>query len=495
MTVNQDSSTDGGQWRHQVACRIADELRIDPSTSRHAKVSSLLHAFRTQGIHSDIGDMKKALSAQGVVLGSPRPEISRRDVLDLHLDPDVDQGDHPMGGPGVRVSLWSRGAAGRLEPLLSSNEPKAASSDVVRWFDVDPRGGEPSEDDVHELTNRLKTWCPGLNKIMVRDLLTPDVQPKTETYGDERTGVRTVSVPALIAREVPDEDDDFDDLDEQLIVQMVELVIGPGWLITCWHRSRTLVGRGVVHDGPPVLLEPFLGYVSYRWTQDTAMHDGSSQPKDAGDLAAYLARSLVATYGASLRMFQRWVSSWEVEFYKALGDSGGQTSAGGPGERKTLKAAAAEISNFLSLVGEFSRSVNAFKLAGEEMPNNTWFADHEDTGDGDSEEAIPSKEAAALALSVEAATTKLAQLSEEIRADMDLLMLQSQARQQESSERLQGYLGKVTGLVLVPTFVAGLFGANTALPEGGTWAGFVIMVVLMVVSAAISYMVIRKLLR
>ncbi len=348
---------------------------------------------------------------------------------------------------------------------------------------------------MHELTARLKTWCPGLNKIMVRDLLTPDVQPKTETYGDERTGVRTISIPALIAREVPDDDDDFDEIDEQLIVQMVEMVIGPGWLITCWHRSRTLVGRGEVHDGLPLLQEPFMSYVSYRWTQDTKVRSGSGEPNGAGDLGAYLARSLVATYGASLRMFQRWVSSWEVEFYKTLGDQGGHASQSRPGERKTLKAAAVEISNFLSLVGEFSRSVNAFKLAGEEMPNDTWFAEHEGARKGDPTKTVHTDESAALTSSVDAATAKLAQLSEEIRADMDLLMLQSQARQQESSERLQGYLGKVTGLVLVPTFVAGLFGANTALPEGGTWAGFVIMVVLMVVSAAISYVVIRKLMR
>jgi Mg2+ and Co2+ transporter CorA len=193
-------------------------------------------------------------------------------------------------------------------------------------------------------------------------------------------------------------------------------------------------------------------------------------------------------------MFQRWVSFWEVEFYKTLGDQSGQQDSG-QGERKSLKAAAVEISNFLSLVGEFSRSVNAFRLAGEEMPNDTWFADREDATDGHRHQTVTGDEAKALTSSVEAATTKLAQLSEEIRADMDLLMLQSQARQQESSERLQGYLGKVTGLVLVPTFVAGLFGANTALPEGGTWAGFAIMVVLMVISAATSYMVIRRVMR
>jgi hypothetical protein len=76
---------------------------------------------------------------------------------------------------------------------------------------------------------------------------------------------------------------------------------------------------------------------------------------------------------------------------------------------------------------------------------------------------------------------------------MDLLMLHSQATQQESAERLQGYLGKVTGLVLVPTLVAGLFGANTQLPGLGSWMGFEIMLILMVLSAIAVYLAIHKL--
>jgi len=63
---------------------------------------------------------------------------------------------------------------------------------------------------------------------------------------------------------------------------------------------------------------------------------------------------------------------------------------------------------------------------------------------------------------------------------------------QEATEKLQGYLSKVTGLVLVPTLVAGLFGANTRLPGGGSWMGFELMVLLMVVSAIAVYLVIRK---
>ena len=71
-------------------------------------------------------------------------------------------------------------------------------------------------------------------------------------------------------------------------------------------------------------------------------------------------------------------------------------------------------------------------------------------------------------------------------------MLQSSHVQQKSAERVQGYLGRVTGLVLVPTFVAGLFGANTALPGGGSWMGFEIMLVLMLISSVAVFFVLRR---
>jgi hypothetical protein len=470
MSTVEEGRTHHAEWWREAANRIADELHHDRSQDRMAKVSSLLHAFRGQGVHCDIQDMVAALQEQGVAVEFGGKEISRRDVLDLALvgatEPSTTR------GPGIRVSEWRSGQVGRPEPFGGESDLIAHDEGVVWWFDVDPGDGDPSPDDVHRVTTALRPWCPEINELIVRDLLTPDALPKSETYGDERTGVRTVSVPALVSREIVDDDDDFDGVDEQLIIQIVELVVGPGWMVTCWHHSRTIVGGGEICLGPSLLREPFFSHVGHRWLTDAA-----EGPKDANELATYLSRSLVATYGASLRMLQRWVSSWEVNFYKTLGGPDGD-----PAERKSLKDAAAEISNFLAIVGEFSRSVNAFRLAGDEMPNDTWFSGPES-----------GEQAKALRSAVDAAADKLAQLYDEIRADMDLLTIQSQARQQEASERLQGYLGKVTGLILVPTFVAGLFGANTALPGQGSWGGFELMVVLMIVSAAVSYWVIRKL--
>ncbi|MEZ0578021.1 CorA family divalent cation transporter [Nocardioides sp. MH1] len=475
-----------GSWR-ETASRIAAELHHGQRTERMAKVSSLLHAFRSQGGHCDIHDMVQALRDEGVAVRCDPDTISRRDVLDLHV------GDGgavaPGGARGVRVSHWRAGVPGTMVPLDDAAEAAEADQPpgVVRWFEVDPDAGDPAV-QAADLLERLRPWCPELNLAMLTDLLTPDVQPKSETYGDERTGVRKVSVPALVTREQENKDDRFDGQDEQLVIQLVELVVGPDWMVTCWHPSRILRSGRPPEAGAPLLREPFTSHVAHRWVQDPVDAARPDRPKEAGDLAVYLARSLVATYGASLRMLQRWVSEWEVLFYTTLGDHDDQ----GDEEPKSLKDAAVEISTFLAIVGEFSRSVTAFRLAGDEMPNDTWFADPDRDSEQDDGAETSNEQAKALSAAVDAASEKLEHLYNEIRADMDLLTIQSQARQQEASERLQGYLGKVTGLILVPTFVAGLFGANTALPGQGSWAGFDLMLVLMIVSGAVSYWVIRR---
>ncbi|MFL6157908.1 MAG: biotin/lipoyl-containing protein, partial [Marmoricola sp.] len=67
MSLIQGGSVESGtqQWS-EAARRVADELRLVPDQARMAKVSSLLHSFRGQGIHCDIENMMQALRAEGV---------------------------------------------------------------------------------------------------------------------------------------------------------------------------------------------------------------------------------------------------------------------------------------------------------------------------------------------------------------------------------------------------------------------------------------------
>ena len=67
-------------------------------------------------------------------------------------------------------------------------------------------------------------------------------------------------------------------------------------------------------------------------------------------------------------------------------------------------------------------------------------------------------------------------------------LLHQFAKQQE---KLQGALALVTSVLLVPTFIAGFFGANTEVPGQGRWWGFSLMVILMVIGAAVTWALIR----
>ncbi len=178
-------------------------------------------------------------------------------------------------------------------------------------------------------------------------------------------------------------------------------------------------------------------------------------------------------------MVERWVEGWEASFYSSDDTA---VSLDGPNR---------ELRNTSSMIVEFRRRVSALDHARRSTVDKAWFPRltelPTEKGKGKDNHQVQ-----ALLSSLETARDKFDLLLVEIRADMDLLMLQSTSNSQQSADRLQDKLAKVTGLVLVPTLVAGLFGANTALPGQGHWFGFDLMVALMIISALAVYLAIRR---
>jgi Mg2+ and Co2+ transporter CorA len=308
---------------------------------------------------------------------------------------------------------------------------------------------------------------------MVKDLLMEDIQPKVESYGDEIGAIRVVSAVAVIAREAPGEEGDLDGVSEQLVFQLVEMIVSATWIITCWHPGRIFADPSHKEKRQPLLREAFLAHVRYRWLEE------SQHPRTAGDLGVYLARSLVDTYGASHRMLERWVASWEMRFFRDMG----------AGRVDTLEHATEEISNMLSLVGEFRRRRTAFAEARSATPDKTWFPNLSDTQDVPGTGRRESAQVNALAALIDVSGKSLELLFNSIRADMDLLMLHSMGTQQKSGERLEKKLKIVTVLFLVPTLIAGVFGANTAVPWEHEMFGFKFMLILMVILSLVVYLV------
>jgi hypothetical protein len=513
--------------RAGVALRIADEVRRahHSGLTKLTKVTSLLHAFRATGSPTGIKEVLSDLKVAGLRLDSGWPDhaaglpnIHRTGVLEISAkETPLVASAASETDDTIRVSVWGPGAAG-LEESLPLHSGRPAIGEVL-WFDieppttaavalgsnaasasranldVEPKGGAEAslrqpqatqeqafEARILHVLGSLGPWCPELTDEMLRDLLRQDLQPKVESYGDEADGARGVSAVSVIARERPGSSADADGVTEELVFQLVEMVVGDGWIATCWHPSRLYCGANEMGSENSILREPFLSHVRHQWLNTRPATP--PLPKTAGDLGIYLAISLMGTYTASHRMMERWVESWEVDFFSSLSTSD---------KGKQLKHSALEISNALSMVGEVRRRLTAFEHARWSTTDRSWFPRLSDRDESKLDPALQSPSVRTLAQTLTTAKQRFAHLSADIRADMDLLMLHSQATQQESAERLQGYLGKVTGLVLVPTLVAGLFGANTQLPGLGSWMGFEIMLVLMVLSAIAVYLAIHKL--
>jgi hypothetical protein len=176
------------------------------------------------------------------------------------------------------------------------------------------------------------------------------------------------------------------------------------------------------------------------------------------------------------------------------------------------------LHHLLALVNEFREPLNVFIHAGEVTANGSWFP-----GEADSERAER------LRTLIQGAVAGLDDLSQTIRDEMTLatmigiqeqaeaskreasaraeaskreastqataiaLQRESAERQKLSDEHFQRQLEKMAALLLVPTLVASVFGANTAVPGGGAWIGFEVMIALMVLSAVAAFIYLRRL--
>ena len=271
LTSEQGAATDAEVTRAKVAGRIAAEVRrcgrIDDQTL--AKVSSLLQAFRVPGRSTRLSDVHAALAVEGIRMesgwtdDSGVPDIRRSGVVRLFEAEPQQVMPSPRSDLGIRLAVWRHGQA---EKECAFPPVDLDPDGSILWFDVDaPSCPEEIETRAVLVTNELTRWCRELDVEMMRDLLREDPQPKVETYGDDHGPVRSVSVVAAIARELPGVDGDRDGVDEQVIFQLVELVVGDGWIVTCWHHSHVCGGADSDTPQAPLLREPFLCDVRRQW--------------------------------------------------------------------------------------------------------------------------------------------------------------------------------------------------------------------------------------
>src|SRR5262249_42930342 len=141
------------------------------------------------------------------------------------------------------------------------------------------------------------------------ELLTPDHYPHGQTYADR--SVRLASSFRVRTRDHADQHEGRRDIfpgPGELILQPVEILAGPAWLIVCWHPRRVYRGIKVERELPSG--EPggrFREAIEHRWRG----YGGTT----SGDLGVLLLHELALTYAPVYYRLYDWLEETELSFY------------------------------------------------------------------------------------------------------------------------------------------------------------------------------------
>ncbi|WP_188778528.1 CorA family divalent cation transporter [Marmoricola endophyticus] len=337
----------------------------------------------------------------------------------------------------------------RLEGLPAALPEVAVS---ILWVDVQ------ADADPSEAFAALSSLAPTLSLEDVVDLLERDELAKTHDRAEE---FRNASFVGFDLQPGPT----IDRGPGSLVVQMVETLVGSRLLVSCWQRSRLLHGLDEATDGEPILHEDVVRDACRTWT--------SQDCETAADLASAVVAGLLVRSRRCVAELEHGLQRWEQHYHSASRERVAVDQA----DTRDLKV-------LLSTVNEIRRRLSAFENARLMLrPDEHRFRN-----------AVAAPLETRVDDLMDSGLKRCGVLLEGIRASMELVSMDRVAFQGYMAEQraqrdqvFQGRLEKVTALLLVPTLIAGIFGANTALPGGGTWAGFDAMLVSMVVTSVAVY--------
>jgi Mg2+ and Co2+ transporter CorA len=442
-----------------VARAVADEVRATDTGMTWRKVTTLLDRFGAGRLTPDVrARIGEALAAAEVQVKPPIDDVQRFETvrLSLGLEGGPDEGrtrtmTHVVPvAEAVRVGEWRPGEPARERALF-----EAAPVEGPLWVDLDVGHTEPEV-----AFEALRPLCPGLTREMLAELFTVDPRPKVSERGDGE--LRFVSCFSVHAEESERGGDDADASKAgALVFQLVEILCGEGWLISCWHRSKRYEGAEEIAEGPPRGHDDVYRAVERHWSRERL--------ETAGDLATLVVYELVGSYPQASRVLTSWLEQWELDFHRRFDET----------ERDTLIAIRA-------LLAEFEERLVAFERP-EVDPGEAWFTGL--TGD---------RWATRVDHVVGRVLSDLTALSAALRSSLDLFGVYSAAQhlslarhQAAQSERFQETVAVVTSMLLVPTLIASLFGSNTMIPGQDEWWGFFLMLGLIGLGATTAYLLIR----
>lgn len=446
---------------------LAEEVRRGEGRRRTwRKVTTLLHLFGvtklTDNVRSRIG---AALEAAGLEVEPPLSDVLRSGTVRLSPartgapapDPSTPASVQPRSrdelGPrrdldrlaNRTIAAWFWSSAASRSERPRKGKPGEAADGEVAWYDVDILNGDPVE-----TLECLEALCPGLELEMIEDLFKADDHPGIESLGDEGR-IRAVSTLVVLpwprvartrgahfprgAEEwgVPA----YDEGRPQLSFWIVELLAGCGWVISAWHEGEIRPTASLARPRP-MEMEMFVpALVPMR----------SDGPEDAHDLATILLHQLTLGY---------------ADAYRSL-----------PDDFSTMSES--ELHELRDLVGHFRRQVTEFDRTGI-APPVAWFRTRS-LGASDRATQIASL-----------ITMTLRELRETDRSIEARLAEIERGR----TERFQTLIAGAGGIVLIPTLIASIFGANTAVPGEKEWWGLALLMLLMAASIAVTVFALRR---
>jgi Mg2+ and Co2+ transporter CorA len=348
----------------------------------------------------------------------------------------------------IAATLWRPGSS----PVAVSAADLPSQEDEVLWLDVDIAEAD-DPDALHEALTEF--GASGLTREMVAGLLDADQDPAVKVFAGD---IRRVTAFEAFPREAEGHESDPSASKAGTIsCNPVVLLQSERWLISCWHKQRR---TDRVHEDaePPSVGRMAVSKRVEQWWR-------SENRTTAGDLGLAVFGELAESYTHALRTLYAWHDAWELDLFHRHHSV----------ETKTLN-------DLRVLIARLQMHLEALNRPG--MSRNSqliWFSRWTER-----EDALRVHEL------VNRALANLRALSDVLRTSTDLVTTMSFSEQSRQAERFQELVTLVAAVLLVPTLVAGIYGANTRLPGEGNWTGFALMIVTMVASAALTYVAIRR---
>jgi hypothetical protein len=336
----------------------------------------------------------------------------------------------------MSLSAWKPG-----EPARRLELDEAPAEDEILWCDL----GAISEPRM--ALRALQPLCPGLELDMLEELMTADRLPEDREWLDG--DIRLASTCALAFERRDDGPGDGID-DGYVVVQQVELLASESWLLTSWHEARRLADVDSSMLAPDVVdRQECVESVERRWR--------TGNGATAGDLGVLVMHELALTYAPAERELRSVLEDWELRLYE-----GDRTTAELTDQREALRRLwrlRAVLRDWIAPLNRPGMSLDIDKV---------WLpaSDHA--------EAIKVDDR------VDRVLENLATLGEALRSSFHLVHLEESERERDRREQVQRQVELVAAIFIVPTFIFGLYGANTWLPGQGSQAGFVVMVLVVV---------------